>query len=321
VAALLKTRPRPAHALVLAVAPVLVACAPPQREVPPRAAVTLAHADPLAYADPRVGTYVSSDWGFSTTSYWIEGPDGVVVVDTQFLPSAAREMADWVEAATGKRIVLAVVLHANPDKYDGTEVLRSRGVPVVTSAEVRALIPEVHAKRKRAFYSRYAPDFPAEPPLPDSFGDKSTDLHAGGLTLHAHVMGPGCSDAHVVLEWEGHVFVGDLVASRAHSWLELGHTTEWLQRLEEIRQLAPKFVHPGRGLTGGPELLDAERAYLEEVIAVVAEEKPRLPIDPAAVARAKEKLVRAFPAYGYDVFLDIGLPAEMERQAKAAPAP
>jgi len=65
--------------------------------------------------------------------------------------------------------------------------------------------------------------------------------------------------------------------------------------LEEIRRLAPRFVHPGRGLTGGPELLDAERAYLEKVIAVVAEEKPRLPIDPPAVARAKETLGRPFP--------------------------
>ncbi len=306
--------------LGVAVAVALAACAHPSA-LPPGAAVTLAHADPLAYADPRVGAYVSSDWGFSTTTYWIDGPSGVVVIDTQFLPSAAREMADWVEAATGKRIVLAVVLHANPDKYDGTDVLRARGVPVVTSAQVRALIPEVHAKRKRSFYSRYAPDFPAEAPLPDSFGSASTDLHAGGLTLHAHVMGPGCSDAHVVVEWEGHVFVGDLVASRAHSWLELGHTTEWLERLAEIRRLGPKYVHPGRGLTGGPELLDAEQAYLEKVIAVVAEEKPRLPVDPAAVARAKEKLVRAFPGYAYDVFLDIGLPAEIERQAKAAPAP
>jgi len=43
---------------------------------------------------PRVGRYVSSKWGFSTVSYWIEGPEGVVVIDTQFLPSAAAELVE-----------------------------------------------------------------------------------------------------------------------------------------------------------------------------------------------------------------------------------
>src|SRR5579884_751926 len=93
------------------------------RRLPDRAAVVLAHPDPYAYADARVGRYVSSNWGFSTNSYWIEGPEGLVVVDTQFLPSAAAEMVSWAEQATGKKVVLAVVLHPNPDKFNGTEVL------------------------------------------------------------------------------------------------------------------------------------------------------------------------------------------------------
>ena len=49
-------------------------------------------------ADPRVGVYVSRPWGFTTSSYWIEGPDGLIVVDTQFLPSAAADLLDRAEA-------------------------------------------------------------------------------------------------------------------------------------------------------------------------------------------------------------------------------
>jgi glyoxylase-like metal-dependent hydrolase (beta-lactamase superfamily II) len=287
----------------------------PAASLPSGAAVTLAHADRLAHADARIGTYVSSNWGFSTNSYWIEGPDGLVVVDTQFLPSAAAEMVSWAERVTGKRVVLAIVLHANPDKFNGTETLQRRGIRVVTSDQVRALIPGVFEKRTRAFAARYAPDWPPVTPAPAGFGAQTTDLHAAGLTLRLHVLGPATSDAHVVLEWDGHLFTGDLVASQCHAWLELGHVDEWLQRIAEMRALHPTAVHPGRGPTAGPELLDAQEVYLRRVKELVLSERPTMPVRPDAIARIKDALVREHPDYDYDVFLGMGLPAVWERYA------
>lgn len=52
----------------------------------PAGAQVVLHARRRFYGDPRVGTYISSTWGFSTASYWIEGPTGLVLIDTQFLP-------------------------------------------------------------------------------------------------------------------------------------------------------------------------------------------------------------------------------------------
>jgi glyoxylase-like metal-dependent hydrolase (beta-lactamase superfamily II) len=292
-----------------------VACAP-QRTLAHDAAVSLAHSDRWSYADSRVGTYVSSNWGFSTNTFWIEGPDGVVVVDTQFLPSAAAEMLSWVEQATGKPVVLAVVLHPNPDKFNGAATLQKRGVRVVTSDEVRALVPSVHEKRLRAFGARYAPDYPRDAPKLDSFGAVTTDLHAAGLVLRAHVLGAGCSEAHVALEWEGHLFTGDLVASGGHSWMELGLLDEWHKRIAELRALKPAFVHPGRGPSGGPGLLDEEESYLRHVESIVQGEHPSMPVRADAIARVKRALLDSYPSYEYDVFLDIGLPAVWERLAR-----
>ena len=285
------------------------------RTLPPGAAVTLAHPDKFTAADARVGTYVSSNWGFRTSSFWIEGPTGLVMIDTQFLPSAAAESLRWAESATGKRVALGVVLHANPDKFNGTETLQKRGIRVVTSEEVRALIPSVFAKRTRAFASRYAPDWPTLVPAPDSFGSQDTDLHAAGLTLRAHVLGPATSDAHVVVEWQGHVFVGDLIASRCHSWLELAHIEEWLARLEEIRAMHPTYVHPGRGPSGGPELIDAEERYLKRIQELVLAEHPTMPPNEAALTRVHDEIVREYPDYDFEVFLKLGLPAVWKRYA------
>ncbi len=287
--------------------------------LPRGAQVVLSHPDEFA-GEARVGTYVSSTWGFSTASYWIEGPTGLVLIDTQFLPSAAEEAVAWAEQATGKKVKLAIVLHGNPDKFNGTANLKRRGIRVVTSAQVRALIPGVHEKRLKAFYDRYQPDYPKDYTLPESFGDKTTELSAGGVTVKAHVLGPGCSEAHVAVEFAGHLFVGDLVGSSAHSWLEIGRTDEWLRRIAELKALKPAFVHPGRGPSGDDRLLTQEESYLQFVIAAVAAEAPS-PGDAAdkveqALLRVRKKIDERFLGYRFGVFLDIGLPAEWRRQAQ-----
>jgi hypothetical protein len=55
---------------------------------------------------------------------------------------------------------------------------------------------------------------------------------------------------------------------------------------------------------------------LKKVVSIVAAEKPTMPPDEKAFERAKKNIVDAYPSYGYPVFLEIGLPAEWERQAK-----
>ncbi len=302
------------RAALLALALLTTACAGAPAPAPDRA--HLAHPEP-ASGDARVHTYTSTRRGFATHSYVIEGPTGLVLIDAQFLPSAALDVVERAEAATGKEVELAVVLHANPDKFNGTKVLQDRGVEVVTSAQVAALIPDVHALRTRWFFDRYKPDYPAELPAPTVFGDATRTLEAGGTTLTAHVLGgPGCSEAHVAVTWEGHLFVGDLVSSQNHAWMELGHLDAWKARLTELRALNPRFVHPGRGPSGGPDLLDAQTAYLDHVLELVRAEQPTGEPDDAAVQRVAAKLRAAHPGYGQPYFLQVGLPAVFRVVAK-----
>jgi glyoxylase-like metal-dependent hydrolase (beta-lactamase superfamily II) len=266
--------------------------------------------------DPRVGVYTSIPWGFDTASYWIEGPDGLIVIDTQFLPSASAEVIEAAESITGKKIKLAIVLHPNPDKFNGTATFQARGIKVVTSAQVLEKIPEVHDIRLLAFYDRYKPDYPEDLPKPESFGDKDQEISAGGVTVKAHLMGAGCSAAHVVIEYEGHVFVGDLVGNGTHAWLEIGEPEAWIERMAEIKALSPRFVHPGRGKTGGPELLDWEAGYLRRVLEEVAKEKPVIPAPKGAIERIQDRIMKAYPELGYDVFLELGLPQVWRKQAE-----
>lgn len=266
--------------------------------------------------DRRVSQYLSSSWSFETASYWIEGPEGLILIDTQFLPSATRKGIAFVEKATGKKVKLAIVLHPSPDRFNGTAYLRELGVPVVTSEQVRERIPESHAKWAPAFFEKYrAGRYPSNLVLPDSFGNSTTELSAAGLTVKAHVLGAGCSPAHVVVEWEGHLFVGDLVTNGTHGWFENGRTDAWLQRLDELRAMHPKWIHPGRGFTGGPELLDKQTEYVNTVIGAVAAEHPRGVSTPEAQARIKERVNQHYPNHQYPDFLPMLLREEWAHQA------
>lgn len=282
-------------------------------ELPSDAEVVLKH------GDRRVGTYTSSPQGFETSSYWIEGPTGLIFIDTQFLLSAGEEALNWAEKATGKKVELAIVLHPNPDKFNGVGTFKKRGIKVVTSEQVRALIPAVHKLRHGWFYDRYKPDYPNEMTLPDSFGSKTTELSAGGIKVKAHVLGKGCSDAHVVVEYDGHLFPGDLVTNLNHAWLELGHVDDWLNRIDELWDLEPDYVHPGRGVTGGDELLEKQELYLKQVRTLVKKEKPRLPVNEKRAEAVVEKLQQLYPGYGFVHFIRIGIPEVMAEYAKTKP--
>ena len=138
------------------------------------------------------------------------------------------------------------------------------------------------------------------------------------MTLH--VLGAGCGAAHVVVQWREHVFVGDLVAAEAHAWMELALLDPWAERLAEIEAMHPVHVHPGRGPSGGPELLAMQRAYLHDVAARVDR---AVATGPASPPKAQQRLIaeitEAYPDYAFAVFLDVAMPA-LWREASARAA-
>ncbi|WP_242589639.1 MBL fold metallo-hydrolase [Corallococcus macrosporus] len=267
--------------------------------------------------DRRVGEYISSEWSLQTASYWIEGPEGLVLIDTQLLPSALRKELAFAKDVTGKEPKLAIVLHANPESFNGTALLKELGVPVVTSGPVRERIPAVHEKWAPSLFKQYWNGrYPRELVLADSFGDSTRELSAAGLTLKVHVLGAGSSASHVVVEWEGHLFTGDLVARDTHNWFEGGDTTEWLQRLEELRALGPKWLHPGRGLPGGPELLDAQAAYVQAVREEVTRERHAEHPSSDPLAAVEARMRARYSGYAYVKLLPHVVRAEWARQAR-----
>jgi hypothetical protein len=198
----------------------------------------------VSAATGDVGVYVSPAKSYSTASYWIEGAQGLILIDTQFLP---------------KEGLLAIELR------DAAQ--------------------------------------------PDTFGNRTTEINIEGISIKLHVLGQGASGAHVVAQYLDKVFVGDLINPNNHAWLELGFIPDWLARLDEIRALKPAKIYPGRGAMGGPELIDAQAAYLKQVRQWIRESLA--PGDLGWLRRQllQRKIEAAYPALGYPTFMRDGLAA------------
>jgi glyoxylase-like metal-dependent hydrolase (beta-lactamase superfamily II) len=256
-----------------------------------------------------IGVYTSPGRTFSTASYWIEGTDGVVMIDTQFLSNEGIQAVELAEKTTGKKVTTAIVLHPNPDKFNGTALMQQRGIRVITAKQVADLIPAVHTIRWDWFGKEYAPDYPRDAAKPDVFGDKTVELTLAGLPIKLHVLGKGASGAHVVAQYRDQVFVGDLINPSNHAWLELGLIGDWLTRLEEIRAMQPAKIHPGRGASGDIKMIDTQAAYLKQVRAWIREAIEPGDLGRFTKFRLERKIEAAYPNLVYPIFMRDGLAA------------
>ena len=81
-----------------------------------------------------------------------------------------------------------------------------------------------------------------------------------------------------------------------HLWLREDRPEGWLAILGRLEKLKPAIVYPGHGPVGGPEVLAADREYIQAFVAATAA--------PATREQAMAKLKAAFPDYSLPVIVD-----------------
>jgi hypothetical protein len=222
---------------------------------------------------------------------------------------------DVAESYSGKKVVLAIVLHASVDRFNGVQALQAKGIKVVSARQVVDSIAEAHNKTWPIFYQRLKPDYPDTLALPEVAWDKTSVFNAAGLNLKAYVIRKALSPAHVLIEFDGHLFTGALVTDQSHAWPG-GDTAQWLERLTEISQnIKAKVIHPGRGYAmNAALLLTRQQSYLKALQLTVAEFYTGGEITADDTAAIHTKMTQQFPAYSYEKFLRYTIPAEWTRQ-------
>ncbi len=208
---------------------------------------------------------------------WIIFRDHVLVVDANF-PSGAQDVLPKLRALTDKPVRFAFDTHHHGDHAYGNQVWADAGATIVAHEGVLAEMNRLETgafggapgrwedtakDRPDVAQSKLHPPtllFPRQLVFDD--GKLRVELHHFGV---AHTRG----DGFAWLPAERILFTGDACVNGPYNFMGDGDTGEWVKTLETARALKPKFVCPGHGLMGGPEILDNQIAFIRTLRAEV----------------------------------------------------
>jgi glyoxylase-like metal-dependent hydrolase (beta-lactamase superfamily II) len=265
---------------------------------------------------PVVHTYTSAPDHFLVNSFIIEGPRSLVLVDTQFVLSEARTLAEKL-AATGKKLAGIIITHPHPDHYNGLATILAAH-PATPVFATQATAQGIHdtAEPKRAYWTPIiGADYPQSFAFPDTIIADGQTIEIDGIELRVTDFGAAeCADnTAYALPQIDTVIISDLVYNRVHPWLAEGRAARWLSALDEAHSPfgAAARLLPGHGPAGGPQLLQEQATYIAAMQDAVAAAQagPNGALDDAARDSIRTRMNTLFPGFGLPNLIDLNADA------------
>ncbi len=183
----------------------------------------------------------------------IEGPKGVIVVDTPATERDTLALLDWIEDTIDKPVRALIVSHAHNDAMGGLAVMQEAGALSIGHAKTRAF-GEINGLGT----------------LNQAFVQERQTLVIGGEQIELFHPGAGHTEDNIVVfhDRSGVLFGGCLI--RAKDAPDLGNTQDavidaWASSARRVQETFPQaaLVVPGHGAVGGLELLEHTAALAE----------------------------------------------------------
>jgi len=215
----------------------------------------------------NVHVFRSAESAFFVNSFIIETERGLVLVDTQFLTSSARQLCEAIRAH-GKPLLAVFITHPHPDHFSGTaEIVHGwPGLPIYATQATIDVIRTTQAEKRAAWTPVYGDDYPQETVLPNTVVVPGQSIFVDGLELRVDDLGEGESaDITVIhLPQSDQLIASDLLYHRVHPWLAEGRTKQWLCQLEIVRERysTATSIFAGHGEAAGPNALTQQAEYL-----------------------------------------------------------
>jgi cyclase len=196
------------------------------------------------------------------------GPDGVLLVDSQYGPLAPRIRAMVDSLSGGRRLRFVVNTHYHGDHVGGDSSMAAAGAVIVAHEEVRR---RMSVDRFNETFGTTTKAAPAEALPVVTFGDSLT-FHLGGPDLRVFHLPPGHTDGDAVV-WVPAADVlhtGDLLFNGTYPVIDVaagGSINGMIRDLDRLRPLvgpATKVV-PGHGPLADRAALLRFRDMLETV--------------------------------------------------------
>jgi len=206
------------------------------------------------------------------TSTLIEGSEGSILVDAQFSADNAQGVVEMIENS-GKTLNAIWITHAHPDHFVGIGTLLDQfpNTLVYSTAEVANAISQKIPNWQEQF------GLSADATAPEV--RDSLELEGEGIEILSFAQGDTENTTAVYVPSLNTVIADDLVYCGAHSWqveTNAQDRSEWIDSLNQIKDMDPEFVVPGHKfpttLDNDPACIDSTIEYIEKFSEVVETE-------------------------------------------------
>ncbi|WP_329391756.1 MBL fold metallo-hydrolase (plasmid) [Streptomyces sp. NBC_01351] len=245
------------------------------------------HAEVIEVAD-GVHAYVQPDggWCLNNAGILTDG-DRSVLVDTAATEARARQLRRAALRLAPRPPHAVVNTHFHGDHTYGNSLFPE--ALTIGHEKTRTLVGAAGTHMAGLWPDVCWGDIEITPPEL-TFRDRMT-LHVGDAVRAELVhIGPAAHSVDDTVVWlpeQGVLFTGDLAMNGVTPFCVMGSVAGSLRALDRLRALGATTIVPGHGPVGGPEILDANEAYLRWVQGL-AKEGAAAAVPPVELARATD---------------------------------
>jgi cyclase len=196
----------------------------------------------------------------------IEMRDDLIVVDANY-PSGAQEVIRDAKKLSPKPIKFVIDTHWHPDHAYGNHLFTEIGATTIAYIgayeQIKRWEPQFwqHVEKQRKDLAEFHLSGPEPPEL---YYTRSPYVISDGtrrVELYHFGWGHTRSDTFVYLPKEKILCTGDAVVNGPYSDPKNAYMLGWIKEIRAAQRLSVKYVLPGHGDPGGPELLSGELRF------------------------------------------------------------
>lgn len=205
--------------------------------------------------------------GFVNNICWVDGKEGVTLLDAGPTESFGVELEAQIQKTTGKKVSTVVLTNYHDDRILAASYFQKRGAKIAAHKNIVADIAKNEAKIMRmrmilppSLYGQTAI------PKPDILFDGDSFEIGETRLLKLSAVSETPSDIAVWLPKQKAVFAGNLVfEGRLLNYDDDSRADGWLAALDKLEALKPKIVIAGHGAKLDRAGIKSTRGYLEAI--------------------------------------------------------
>ena len=224
------------------------------------------------YVEGRPGAVSVENQGFMSNAGFVVTNDGVVVFDTLGTPALAKKLVEIIGKITRKPIKRVIISHYHADHVYGIQVFKALGAQVWAHTAGQEYLHSDEAQQRlqqrRGMLYPWLDENTQLLPA-DKWLTGDSEFVMGGIHFFLRYVGPAHSseDIAMYVKEDGVLYSGDLVFKGRVPFVGNADSKKWLEALDKLIALNPKYLIPGHGSASNTPVQDLKltRDYLNFV--------------------------------------------------------